>query len=90
MATTRPWSHVILVSLSRLIFQSAYGSPEVDQGSPKITAATVAADNMSVRLTVEGLKAGNIHELVSGGVKSAEGLPLLHKEAFYTLNRIPK
>lgn len=72
------------------IFQSAYGSPEVDQGSPKITATTVAPDNMSVRLTVEGLKAGNIHELVSGAVKSAEGLPLLHKEAFYTLNRIPK
>ncbi|HEY4259460.1 MAG TPA: hypothetical protein VGM98_04850 [Schlesneria sp.] len=72
------------------IFQSAYGSPEVDQGSPKITAATVAADKMSVRLTVEGLKAGNIHELVSNGVKSTDGLPLLHKEAFYTLNRIPK
>lgn len=72
------------------IFQSAYGSPEVDQGSPKITAAAVAADKMSVRLTVEGLKAGNIHELVSNGVKSADGLPLLHKEAFYTLNRIPK
>lgn len=72
------------------IFQSAYGSPEVDQGSPKITAATVGTDNLSVRLTVEGLKAGNIHELVASGVKSAEGLPLLHKEAFYTLNRIPK
>lgn len=72
------------------IFQSSYGSPEVDQSTPTITSATVAADNKSVRLKIDGLKAGNIHELTSAGVKSSEGLPLLHKEAYYTLNRIPK
>jgi len=72
------------------IFQAAYGSPEVDQSSPKIVSATVGADNKSVRLVVDGLKAGNIHELTAGGLRSADGLPLLHKEAFYTLNRIPK
>ncbi len=72
------------------IFQAAYGSPEVDAATPKIVAATVTPDNKSVRLVVEGLKAGNIHELTSAGLKSADGLPLLHKEAFYTLNRIPK
>jgi hypothetical protein len=72
------------------IFQAAYGSPEVDQASPTIKSATVAADNKSVRLVVEGLKAGNIHELTAAGLKSVEGLPLLHKEAFYTLNRIPR
>jgi hypothetical protein len=43
-----------------------------------------------VRLIVDGLKAGNIHELSASGLKSADGLPLLHKEAYYTLNRIPK
>ena len=72
------------------IFQSAYGSPEVDQATPTITSAKVAADGKSVQLVVDGLKAGNIHELTAAGIKSAEGLPLLHKEAFYTLNRIPK
>ncbi|MEK6258128.1 MAG: hypothetical protein AABP62_05860 [Planctomycetota bacterium] len=72
------------------IFQSSYGSPEVDQSTPTITSATVAPDNKSVRLVIDGLKAGNIHELTSAGVKSADGLPLLHKEAYYTLNRIPK
>ncbi len=72
------------------IFQSAYGSPEVDQSIPTITSATVAPDNKSVRLVIDGLKAGNIHELTSAGVRSAEGLPLLHNEAYYTLNRIPK
>src|SRR5262249_42861069 len=52
------------------IYQSAYGSPEVDQASPTIKSATVGADNKSVRLVVDGLKAGNIHELTAGGVKS--------------------
>ena len=72
------------------IYQSAYGSPEVDASTPTITSATVAPDNKSVYLKVDGLKAGNIHELTSAGVKSADGQPLLHKEAYYTLNRIPK
>jgi hypothetical protein len=72
------------------IFQSAYGSPEVDFTTPTIKSATVADDNKSVRLIIDGLQEGHIHELVSAGVKSANDLPLLHKEAYYTLNRIPK
>jgi hypothetical protein len=72
------------------IYQESYGSPEVDQSHPTILSATVSSDNKSVRLVVDALKAGNIHELVAAGVRAANGLPLLHKEAFYTLNRIPK
>jgi hypothetical protein len=72
------------------IFQAQYGSPEVDHTHPRIESATVSADGMSVRLVVDSLKAGNIHELVSNGVRSADGLPLLHREAYYTLNRIPE
>lgn len=72
------------------IYQASYGSPEVDFTDPKITSAKVAADGLSVHLTVDGLQAGHIHELTLGGVQSAGGLPLLHKEAYYTLNRIPK
>lgn len=72
------------------IFQAAYGSPEVDFTTPTIKSATVADDNKSVRLVIDGLQEGHIHELVAAGVKSAGELPLLHKEAYYTLNRIPK
>ena len=72
------------------IYQSQYGSPEVDQTHPKIVSATVSANGMSVRLVVDSLKPGNIHELVSSGVRSADGFSLLHNEAFYTLNRIPR
>ncbi len=72
------------------IFQSAYGSPEVDFTKPTIKSATVGADGKSVRLVIEGLVAGHIHELTAAGVKSTSGLPLLHKEAYYNLNRIPQ
>jgi hypothetical protein len=71
------------------IYQSAYGSPEVDHTTPKIERAAVGADGKSVRLTVSGLQRGHVHELHATGVRSAGGLPLLHREAYYTLNDIP-
>jgi hypothetical protein len=72
------------------IYQSAYGSPEVDPATPKITAATVSNDNLSVRLTIEGLVKGHVHHLKAEGVKSKSATPLLHPNAWYTLNEIPK
>jgi len=71
------------------IYQAQYGSPEVDQTHPTITSVKVSPDNKTVRLVVDSLKAGNVHELISAGVRSVDGQPLLHNEAFYTLNRIP-
>jgi hypothetical protein len=44
----------------------------------------------SVHLTVEGMVLGHVHEFDLAGVRSAAGAPLLHKHAYYTLNRIPK
>jgi hypothetical protein len=68
----------------------AYGSPEMDTKPCTIAKATVAPDGLTVDLTVEGLRAMYVHELVSAGLRSADGLPLLHPDAYYTLNRIPK
>lgn len=72
------------------IYQAAYGSPEVDFTNPTIRRALVSEDGLRVKLEIEGLQAGHIHELIAQGVRSAEGLPLLHPEAYYTLNRIPR
>ena len=71
------------------IFQAEYGSPEVDQAKPTITAATVSADKKSVRLKIDGLVRGHIHHLASKGVKSATSQTLWHPDAYYTLNEIP-
>ena len=72
------------------IYQSGYGSPEVDQATPKITAASVSADNTKVRLKVDGRVQGLVHHLTAKGVKSAAGSDLWHPEGWYTLNEIPK
>jgi hypothetical protein len=71
------------------IYQADYGSPEVDATTPKIEWAVVSPDKFSVRLYVEALAKGHIHELHLDGVRSAGGLPLLHPQAYYTLNYIP-
>lgn len=71
------------------IYQSDYGSPEVDKSTPVIKSATVSEDGKSVRLVVEGLVRGNVHHLDSSGVKSASGSALWHTDAYYTLNEIP-
>jgi hypothetical protein len=71
------------------IYQSNYGSPEVDETKPPIESATVAADGRSVRLKT-ALNLGHLHELKPVGVRSAAGQPLLHPLAYYTLNEIPR
>jgi hypothetical protein len=68
------------------IFQGAYGSPEVDESKPTVRSAKVSDDGLRVTLEVDGLQRGNIHHLQSKGVRSASGLPLLHSDAYYTLN----
>lgn len=72
------------------IYQSAYGSPEVDHTEPTITAAEVSKDGREVLLKIDGLQRGHVHELHVPGVRSKNGLPLLHQEAYYTLNYLKK
>jgi glucose/arabinose dehydrogenase len=71
------------------IFRAEYGSPEVDHTTPTITRVALGPDGKSVRLFVDGLQEGHIHDLSAAGVRSTEGQPLLHPQAYYTLNTIP-
>lgn len=79
-----------MVGTHAYIYQSSYGSPEVDKTECKVEKATVSADGKSVRLAVGPLQRGHVHTIAGGGVRSTEGVPLLHPEAYYTLNTIPK
>ncbi len=72
------------------IYQSDYGSPEVDHAKPPIVKATLGTDGKSVRLVIDGLKEGHVHELKMPGIRSAGGQPLLHQVAYYTANYIPE
>ncbi len=72
------------------IYQQGYGSPEVDQTQPTVTQAVVSDDGLSVELTVDGLVQGHVHEFHLPELRSAEDEKLLHADAYYTLNEIPK
>jgi glucose/arabinose dehydrogenase len=71
------------------IYQSQYGSPEVDGTTPTITRIDVDPSGKSVRLFIDRIQEGHVHELHLDGVRSATGEPLLHAVAYYTLNYIP-
>ena len=72
------------------IYQAEYGSPEVDRTTPTITKATVSDDGLRVRLILDGLQIGHIHELKLDGVRAATShSPLLHPIAWYTLWNLP-
>ncbi|MCA9185508.1 MAG: hypothetical protein R3E01_20200 [Pirellulaceae bacterium] len=69
------------------IYQSDYGSPEVDRTIPEVIAASVGTDGRSVMLTIDKLQEGHVHELQARGIRSRDDKqPLLHQEAYYTLN----
>lgn len=72
------------------IYQSSYGSPEVDHTTPTIRQVKVSDDGLRAHLVIDGLMRGHVHELHAEGVRSAEGQPLLHAQAYYTLNNIPQ
>ena len=71
------------------IYQSRYGSPVVDKTNPQITDVAVAPDRRSVRLKIDGIVKGNVHELKLPGLKNTTGHGLLHPIGYYTLNEIP-
>ena len=72
------------------IYRAEYGSPEVDASTPKVTSVKVADDGKSVRLKVEGMTIGSVHELHAEKLRSAQDQPLVHPLAYYTLWAIPK
>jgi len=72
------------------IYQASYGSPEVDRTFPTIERVEVSPDHLSARMLIKGVFPGHIHELHLTGVRSAEGAPLLHDAAYYTLNDLPE
>ena len=71
------------------VYAAFYGSPEVDQTTPQVTRVTVAGDGMSVRLFLDKIEEGHIHDFDLSDMKSSDQEPLLHKKAYYTVNEIP-
>ena len=72
------------------VYAKKYGSPEVDKVVPDVMVTAISDDGKSVTIDVEPMTKGHVHALKIPGIKNAAGQGLLHPEAYYTLNEIPK
>jgi hypothetical protein len=70
-------------------YWGTYGSPEVDTRVETITKATLSKDGKTISLAAGGFRPGRIYELHSDGLRNDRGEPVLHPEAYYTLNQLP-
>lgn len=70
-------------------YQSGYGSPTINQQNCPIKAIELSADRTKVRLVVDSLREGYIHEINAAGLLNEAHHPLLHHTGYYTLNHIP-
>jgi plastocyanin len=66
-----------------------YGSPIVGQQKGVVRKAEVSEDGLKVRLTIDGMRLGFIHQLKASNLKSSRGKKLLHDTGYYTLNEVP-
>lgn len=67
-----------------------YGSPPIEQQEFAIQAVEVAADRRSVRVRVPGLKPRKVCHVRLSDFTADDGDELLHADAWYTLNVIPR
>ncbi|TWT89205.1 DUF7133 domain-containing protein [Neorhodopirellula pilleata] len=72
------------------LYHSNYGSDEIQNQTVKIEQASVSDDARRVRLVTEQRRPLFVHELDASALRDQSGEPLLHPNAYYTLNRIPK
>ncbi len=72
------------------IYRAGYGSPEVDHTQPRVVRAEINEGGHGVRLWVEGMVQGHVHDFDLSGLKSKTGDSLIHMRAYYTLNEIPQ
>jgi hypothetical protein len=84
---SRPQSYSL--STYTHIYQQGYGSPEVDHTTPRVVQADVSQGGLQVRLRIDGLVQGHVHDFDLEPMRSAEGAALVHSNAYYTLNEIP-
>lgn len=70
-------------------YHPVYGSPTVDEVKMNIKGVKVSEDGYKVRVVIDNLRQYYLHEIMLPGIKSKDGLPVLHNTAYYTLNNIP-
>ncbi len=72
------------------IYRQAYGSPEVDHTRPTVMRVEVSEDALQVNLQIDGLVQGHVHDFDLQAMRSQLQESLVHANAYYTLNEIPR
>ncbi len=70
-------------------YWSTYGSPEIDRHENDITAIRISDDGKTVSLTVPKRAKQHIFHLQVRGLTTPDHEPLLHADAYYTMNEVP-
>lgn len=71
-------------------YHPVYGSPTINEEKLSIKGVKVSDDGMRVRVVIDNTRRFYIHELNVSGIKSRDGVAVLHPVAYYTLNNIPE
>ena len=66
-----------------------YGSPEIERREDAIAGIEVSADGLTVDLTVPSRQRNRVYHLQLKDFTAEDAAPLLHADAYYTLNELP-
>ena len=72
----------------RYLYQSASGSPRVDQSEIAVTEVIVSADGRRAELVLSALDPGYIYKLETEPLRATDGRPVANPLAYYTVNRL--
>ncbi len=74
------------------LYTGNYGSPQADEQTIPVDKAELSSDRTSITLTfpVETYPIGMVYEFRVPNLRDESGKQMLHKEAWYTVHRIPK
>lgn len=72
----------------RYEYWEKYGSPKVDRVLLPIRNATLSADGRRLSVFVDGIKPKHVCHLSLPRFSGMDGQPLLHTDAFYTVNQL--
>jgi hypothetical protein len=70
-------------------YHGGYGGPEIEEQQPAVKSVSLAEDGLSAKLGLEKLDRGFVYELDLIKLRSQDGEPLVHRNAFYTVNEVP-
>jgi glucose/arabinose dehydrogenase len=88
---TQPLSSVPTVTGNKYDYNYwwEYGSPQQHVEELIISGVTLSDDAKSAKITISNLEAGKCVMLKLSNAKSKSGVPLLHNEMSYTINKLP-